>query len=178
MLIQKGLVCITFVFSAILAGLDAANMLIQNGLVCIMFVFSAILAGLDAANITATYPFFKDLLSKKAEDDEYIINNLTYSYILGSMLGCIGFSITRSSRKYQILGADVGLIIGYFTMFKFKKEIAFYVGRGIIGFGMTILTLSSPLAIHQIWPNGTILLASAGFCYQLGQTGSDLVNWV
>ena len=59
-----------------------------------------------------------------------------------------------------------------------KTKIELYVARYFVGIGSSLLTISSPVLISQVWPDIVDILATTGISFQSGHLPSEAFDMV
>lgn len=108
--------------------------------------------------------------------------NIVLSYTVGGLVGAILFVLIQCRNRIRILliSADCAVICGGIFMASSSSSSAtqLYVGRAVIGFGLSINIICSCLLLKQLWPNKLTIIASLGCAYQIGQIISTVISAV
>uniref|UniRef100_A0A7N2LTU0 Major facilitator superfamily (MFS) profile domain-containing protein n=2 Tax=Quercus lobata TaxID=97700 RepID=A0A7N2LTU0_QUELO len=139
-----------------------------------MFSIFGVLLGYDSGNMCLIYLDFAAYFKNK----EKFLKELILSFSVGSIVGGAIFCTARLRKLIVLLLlliADVSAIIGCLGMSYSASSTQIYIGRGIFGVGISLMSISMPIIIIQIWPTKCKIVATTGLAYQIGLVASQLL---
>ena len=146
--------------------------------ICILlsFYLSMVTLGMESANVSVFYVKFI-IFSKNKEN---FLQSLAVAYYCGAIIGALIFCFSFFKKKHFkiLLIADFSIIMGSILMCTATNTVQILMGRGLIGLGLCMTSLSLPILVYSIWPKNMVMLASSGLFFQIGMLLSDFLSWV
>ena len=139
-----------------------------------MFIMYGVILGYDSGNMSTIYLDFAQFSKNK----DNFLRELILCFSAGCIVGGIIFCST-TMKKLITLGllfiADTSAILGSLMMSKSNIAMQIYLGRGLVGAGLTLMSISMPIIMIQIWPKKCNILATSGLAYQIGLILSQIL---